>query len=261
MSLCIFGPFFDPDFGIALIEQLVMQHCYGYHRSMDVEPSIAPLGALIGVPARANMLSAMFDGRALTATELAFAARVTPQTASSHLSKLIDAGLLVAERHGRFRYYRLAGPHVAEALEPLTHISPHRPVPVRGRSDSIRQLREARFCYDHLAGHLGVLITAAMVKNGFLTPSGRDYDLSEAGRSFCADFGLDIESISAQRRVLARQCLDWSERRPHLAGSLGAALANTLLDRGWIAREESGRRVAVTEAGRSGFRHAFGLVL
>jgi DNA-binding transcriptional ArsR family regulator len=228
---------------------------------MDVEPSIAPLGALIAVPARANMLAALFDGRALTATELAYAARITPQTASSHLAKLVNAHLLVVEQHGRFRYYKLAGRQVAEALELLTHISPHKPVPIRGHSESTRKLRDARLCYDHLAGVLGVRITDALLEQGVLQLNGRDFTLTAAGHAFCTDFGLDPIQISTQRRAFARPCLDWSERRPHLAGALGAALANAFFDRGWIIREPLGRAINLTDQGCAGFKTAFGLDL
>ena len=226
---------------------------------MDAEPSIAPLGALIAVPARANILGALFDGRALTASELAYAARTTAQTASSHLAKLVDAKLLVVERHGRFRYYRLAGPEIADALEALTQISPHKPVPARGQSTELRQLREARFCYDHLAGRLGVLLTDAMLAKGFLIQDDRDYELAAKGETFCREIGLDPEKIAKQRRVFARQCLDWSERRPHLAGSLGAALAAAYVDRKWISRAKHGRSAELTDLGRDAFRKRLNL--
>src|SRR3712207_4949141 len=164
---------------------------------MNVEPSIASLGALIAVPARANILSALFDGQALTASELAYAARVTPQTTSSHLAKLVDAKLLIVERHGRHRYFRLAGPEIADALEPLTLISPHTPVPARGRATDVQQLREARFCYDHLAGRLGVLVTGAMLDRKLLIPQGRDFELSRHGRKFCEELGIEPTTLKA----------------------------------------------------------------
>ena len=228
---------------------------------MDVEPSIASLGALIAVPARANILSALFDGQALTASELACAARVTPQTTSSHLAQLVAARLLAVERHGRHRYYRLAGPEIADALEPLTLISPHAPVPARGRTLEVQQLREARFCYDHLAGRLGVLVTDAMLERKLLIPQGRDFDLSRRGRTFCEELGIEPARVRARRRAFARQCLDWSERRPHLAGALGAAIARAFVDRQWISKAKAGRRVTVTEAGRAALADRVGVVL
>ncbi|MGI9386065.1 MAG: ArsR/SmtB family transcription factor, partial [Methyloligellaceae bacterium] len=129
---------------------------------MDAVPSIASIGALVGSPARANILTALFDGRALTATELSHTAGVSAATTSVHLEKLVSAGLLICEKHGRHRYYRLAGTHVAEALEPLFHLVKNRPVPARDHASATLALREARLCYDHLAGRVAVLITAAM---------------------------------------------------------------------------------------------------
>jgi DNA-binding transcriptional ArsR family regulator len=226
---------------------------------MDVEPSIAHLGALIGVPSRANILSALFDGRALTATELAQVSGTTAQTTSSHLAKLVAAALLSVERHGRFRYYKLAGPQVAEALEPLTSISPHRPVVNRKVSEQDLGLREARFCYDHFAGELGVSLTESMLKKGYLEPSGRDFSLSAKGSEFCGTLGIDQAALYRQRRVFARQCLDWSERKPHVAGALGAAIAETFIGRGWVVREQIGRRLFVTTEGKSALQLLFGI--
>jgi len=194
----------------------------------------------LALPARANILSALFDGRALTASELAYAARVTPQTTSSHLAKLVDAKLLIVERHGRHRYYRLGGPAIADALEPLTLISPHTPVPVRGRTAEVQQLREGRYCYDHLAGRLGVLVTDAMLERQLLIPRSRDFDLSPLGHKFCEELGIEPTKIKAERRTFARRCLDWSERRPHLAGALGASIAQAFLDRQWTGRRAMG---------------------
>jgi DNA-binding transcriptional ArsR family regulator len=224
---------------------------------MDVEPSIAALGALIGTPARATILSALFDGRALTATELAMAAGITPQTASSHLNKLSEAQLIVAERHGKFRYYKLAGPHVAEALEPLTLLSPHKPVPHRARSKSDAEAREARFCYDHIAGRLGVAVTSAMVAMGCLKEIGRDYVITDTGRAFLEKLEIDVDAIGTQRRVLARKCLDWSERKPHVSGSLGAALAATFTAKGWLKRAKYGRQAIISEQGKRAMKKLF----
>ncbi len=221
---------------------------------MDVEPSIAIVGALIGVPARASILRVLMDGRAQTATELAYYAGVSPQTTSTHLAKLTDAKLLVAERHGRHRYYRLADPAIADAIEPLTQLVPDRPVPARRRSKALEELRAARMCYDHLAGALGVALADGLLAQGHLVPAGRDFRVTAGGERFLAELGLDLPPIRAKRRIFARQCLDWSERRPHLGGALGAALAARCLAHRWVRRAPEGRKVVVTAAGRRAFK-------
>ena len=217
---------------------------------MDVEPSFAVIGHLIGVPARARILQSLMDGRALTATELAFHAGVSPQTASSHLAKLADAKLIVSLQQGRHRYYRLAGPAVAEALEPLANLVANKPVPQRAPSKELARLRHGRLCYDHLAGALGVAVTDCLTGRGAIEPETRDFLVTESGEAFFVSLEIDLDSLRSGRRVFARQCLDWSERRPHLGGVLGAALAERFLKRGWIARERKGRRVWVTKNGR-----------
>ena len=224
---------------------------------MDVEPSFAVIGHLIGVPARANMLSALLDGRALTATELAFHAGVTPQTASSHLSKLTDAKLIVAEQQGRHRYYRLAGPAVADALEPLSGLVAHRPLPQRHPTKELKRLRDSRLCYDHLAGRLGVSVADALIGREAIVPEGRDFRVTPSGQRLLSEIGIDVEAVRAKRRVFARRCIDWSERRPHLGGALGAAVAEQLLKRRWIARERQGRRIWVTKSGRPALAERF----
>lgn len=220
---------------------------------------MASIGALVGAPARANILSALFDGRALTATELAYIAGVSPQTTSSHLAKLVDARLLVAETHGRHRYYRLAGPEIAEALEPLALIVAHRPVPSRGRSRELEALHDARMCYDHLAGRLGVAITDSLIRQKQIEAVDRDFRVTRRGVRLFQELGIDLDRVKAERRVFARQCLDWSERRPHMAGAAAAALAAAFLERGWITRARKGRQVFVSDSGRSAFAQFFPL--
>ncbi len=231
-----------------------MQKRFAYRRNMIAEPSTAIAAALIGVPARANILAALMDGRALTASELAYHAGVSPQTTSSHLAKLADAKLIVVEKQGRHRYYRLAGAAVAEALELLALIVPQRPVPPRRRSRKVEETRAARFCYDHLAGALGTGLTEAMQSKGLLAPGVQDFEVTGAGAAFFRELGLEPEKLLRLRRAFARQCLDWSERRPHLAGSLGAGFADIALKRGWIRRAKEGRRVFVTPDGQAAFR-------
>ena len=224
---------------------------------MSDSTRIAATAALLGDPARANMLAALLDGRALTAKELAYTAHVTPQTASGHLAKLSDGGLLAAEKQGRHRYYRLASPLVGQMLEGVmaaTGPEPARPTTWRGGD----ALRTARTCYDHIAGRLGVAMADALTERGHIALGADGGEVTEQGQRFLDDFGA---SPSPGRRVFCRPCLDWSERRPHLAGRVGAALACRCFELGWIARQRDTRAVAITSRGREGFREKFGIAL
>jgi DNA-binding transcriptional ArsR family regulator len=223
---------------------------------------MAEIGALIGDPARANMLAALADGRALTATELSYIARVTPQTTSGHLAKLAAANLLALARQGRHRYYRLASPLVAQMLESIMAVAalqlpPRRRLP--SRIDD--EMRTARTCYDHLAGRLGVGLADALGARGQVVLTEDGGEVTAAGMSFFAGFGADLGPIKGSRRPFCRTCLDWSERRWHIAGSVGAALCRRCLELGWIERRHDSRAVAITAAGRHGFAEAFGLDL
>ncbi len=225
---------------------------------MDADVDIATIAALLGDPTRARMLVTLMDGRARTAKELAYGARITPQTASSHLAKLLRARLLAVERQSRHRYFRLAAASVAQAVEALMVVSPAQP---RGMASepSLDGLRLARTCYDHLAGRLGVSVTDAMVRRRLLRPMGRDYLLTASGARILARLGVDIEKTRRERRVFARQCLDWSERRTHLAGALGAALARRCVELRWVHRVDKERTLTLTPQGRRGLRTWFGI--
>ncbi len=225
---------------------------------MAAEPNrIAATASLLGDPARANMLAALMDGRALTATELAHVAGITPQTASGHLAKLSDGGLLSVEKQGRHRYYRLASALVGQMLEGVMSFAGPEPA----RSTTWRggeALRTARTCYDHLAGRLGVALADALTSQGHVALGTDGGELTETGAQFLDDFGA---APAPGRRVFCRPCLDWSERRPHLAGRVGAALACRCFELGWIARQRDTRAVAITAEGRDGFRNRFGIEL
>jgi DNA-binding transcriptional ArsR family regulator len=220
-------------------------------------PNIAAIAALLGDPGRANMLTALIDGRALTASELALAAGVAAPTASGHLARLSQAGLLSVERQGRHRYFRLSGHDVAEVIEALMGLA-QRTGAVRARTGPRDEaLRAARVCYDHLAGERAVAAAEALQARGlvFLAP---DVGLSAEGRAFFTGLGLDVAGLARARRPLCRACLDWSERKAHLAGALGAALFENVLAAGWARRAE-GRVVTFTPAGAAAFDRAFGL--
>jgi DNA-binding transcriptional ArsR family regulator len=223
---------------------------------MPSAAALAETAAAIGDPARAAMLAALLDGRALTAGELASAAGVTPQTASGHLARLAGAGLLVVTRGGRHRYHRLASPAVARLLEDLALLAaPPRRV-ATGPRDA--QMRLARTCYDHLAGRLAVALADALVARGALELSPEAAALTEAGGAFLGRLGIAPDPARGTR-LFCRPCLDWSERRPHLAGALGAALCAHCFDRGWVRRREGGRALLVTPEGWRGLSDTFGL--
>lgn len=228
---------------------------------MTSTAAFAEIAALAGDPARAAMLHALMDGRALTATELAAIAGVTPQTASGHLARLVTAGLLAVEKQGRHRYYRLASAAVAGMVETLMVVAatvapPLRPVATGPRDAA---LRRARTCYDHLAGRLGVALCDALVARGAARVADDGAELTEDGRALLA--GLAVALPRPGGRVYCRPCLDWSERRPHLAGAVGAALCRHGFDHGWIRRMAGTRAVEVTPLGGRMFREHFGVTL
>ena len=223
---------------------------------MKYGPDIARVAALIGDPGRANMLTALMGGAALTASELALEAGVTKQTASSHLSKLSEAGLVALERQGRHSYYRLAGSGVAEALEALMGIAARSRRTRTGPKEPA--LRHARVCYDHLAGDLGVRVFDALVAGRRLASEAGKLRLTRRGQAFMADFGIDTAMLARSARPLCRTCLDWSERRSHLAGALGAALLSRFYELRWARREAESRAVIFSPTGETALRRNFG---
>jgi DNA-binding transcriptional ArsR family regulator len=220
-------------------------------------PDISRIANLVGDPARANMLTALMGGTALTASELALEAGVTLPTASSHLAKLTAGGLLKLSVQGRHRYFALAGPQIAAMLESITGVAatvgPQRVRP--GPRD--KAMREARVCYDHLAGEMAVAMLDGLLKRGLLVREGEGLRPGGDAQSFFAERGIDLSALSGQRRPLCRACLDWSVRRSHLAGSLGAAILDKVLSERWARREPGGRAVAFSPKGRQTFRSTF----
>jgi DNA-binding transcriptional ArsR family regulator len=223
------------------------------------EPDVAAVARLIGNPARATMLDLLLDGRAHSAGELASEARVAPSTASSHLTNLVDGALVTAERVGRHQLYRIADPHVARAMEALAILAPARQGRSLRQATSDSHLRWGRTCYDHLAGQLGVALTDALVVQRILRPREEAFAITHSGEDRLAALGVDIVSARKRRRGYALVCIDWSERRPHLAGALGAALCDRLLSLGWIRRRPAGRAVIVTDEGRRRLRQDLGV--
>ena len=214
------------------------------------DTDLAAIGALIGDPSRARMLDALMGGRALAAGELATVAGVGASTASEHLARLRDGGLVEAVAQGRHRYYRIAGPDVGAALEALSHVAPPRPVRSLRQAGHAEALGFARTCYDHLAGVCGVALHDALLARAWLTPA---YDVTPAGAEGLAGWGVDVEAARSRRRSFARPCLDWTERRPHLAGALAAGITDGLVECGWFVRRAAdSRALRLTDAGRTG---------
>ncbi len=226
-----------------------------------VQPSLAEVAALVGNPARANVLMALLDGRALTATELAYAAGVAPQTASGHLAKLTKGRLLALTKQGRHSYYRLASPLIGRMLESIMAVAADGPPRYQPRWRGGDALRTARTCYDHLAGRLGVALADALVARDHVVLSEDGGIVTPAGEEFLGGFGVSPHEAGKSHRVFCRPCLDWSERRTHLAGSLGAALAARCFELDWIARLRDTRAIGITSRGKDGFSEAFGISL
>ena len=225
---------------------------------MKEGPDIARVAALLGDPARANMLTALMGGKALTATELAQEAGVTPQTASSHLAKLEAGQIVIPRKQGRHRYFTLSGPDIVEALEVMMGIANrvgHNRVRT-GPKDP--ELRHARVCYDHLAGDMGVALFDGLSKRKLIKTDLNGVALTDAGVDFSNGFGIDLAALRQNRRPLCRECLDWSARQSHLAGSFGAALLDRFYDLGWARRMTESRIVQFSPKGEKAFRELVG---
>lgn len=221
------------------------------------------VGRALAAPARSAMLGLLMDGSSRPSSELAAVAAVGGPTASEHLGVLVEAGLVRVEPRGRQRLYRLADATVAAALEQLGHLCPPTQVTSLRHSREQRDLARARLCYDHLAGRLGVGITDLFLTRGWL--KGPDLTVTDTGRSALSDtvvgVGIDVATLAARRRPLSRACADWTERRPHLAGSLGAAVASVAIECRWVRRRRGGRGLDVTSTGERALRDAWGLNL
>jgi DNA-binding transcriptional ArsR family regulator len=218
----------------------------GVRRAADV----VTVARLLGEPARAEMLDVLLDGLPHPANELARRAGVASSTASEHLSRLLAAGLVVADQRGRERLYRLGSPAVAEALEALARVSAPQPITSLRAGTQAEALRLARTCYDHLAGRVGVAVADALVVRRALVLEDESYRVTTRGELLLRRLGVDVDAARTERRAFARACLDWTERRPHLAGSLGAGLAGAFLARDWVRRRPRDRALIVTDAGR-----------
>ncbi len=226
---------------------------------MITGPIVAEIAALLADPARATMVWALLDGRALAASELAVAARITPQTASTHFAKLTEAGVLSMARHGRHRYFRLASPSVTDMIDGIVAVALEKRPRYRPLSRQARALNAARMCYDHLAGRLSVDLTDFFVAGDYVVLDDEVAEITRAGTRFLTEFGIELPTPRSPRRHYCRLCLDWTERRPHIAGAVGAAITKRCFDLGWLERMSRSHAVIVTPLGRRGFRKTFGI--
>jgi DNA-binding transcriptional ArsR family regulator len=242
---------------------MLAEPLFVYGRSMSAYNSdIASVAALMADRARAAMLTALLDGRPLAAGELARIAGVTAQTASAHLAKLREGGLITVVKQGRHRYFRLQGYEVANVIEAISRISP--PIEVRSlkQSRQAAALQEARTCYDHLAGQAGTAFFAALLDGGLLEANGGElYEVTAKGEERLHDIDVDVTALRGARRRFAGHCLDWTERRPHLNGALGVALTDRMIHMGWFVRGNTPRALTLTDEGRAGLQNVFGCVV
>ena len=229
---------------------------------MVAAANMVEVAALVGDTARSTMLGALMGGQALTGSELAFLAHVSRTTASEHLTRLVEARLVTVTRKRRFNYYRIASPLVARMLESIKLVAAIE-VPPRYQPRSVRDdaLRFARTCYDHLAGHVAVAIADALTASGYIALGDDGGEVTETGAGFLTGFGVDLTSQPRNRRIFCRPCLDWSERRYHVAGHVGSEICRCCLQRGWFARERDSRALRLTPAGTAGLRDTFGVVI
>ncbi|WP_313893951.1 metalloregulator ArsR/SmtB family transcription factor [Psychrobacillus sp.] len=226
---------------------------------MSTYPNISALTALLTEKSRAAILAALMDGKFHTASELAYMASIKPQTASFHLAKLEENNLVICEKNGRFRYFRLANDEVANTLEIFMSISPPPEVRSLTQSSQLKRLENARTCYDHLAGRVGVNITNLMQEAGYIERNNNKFIVTAKGELFFRDLGVDLVGLSKKRRSFSHACLDWSERTHHIGGALGNGLFERYIELGWIETKANSREIIITPRGKSGFKDFFGL--
>jgi DNA-binding transcriptional ArsR family regulator len=228
-------------------------------QTMPGDADIASVAALLADPTRATMLLALSDGRAFTVNELAKSARVAPSTASEHLGRLVDAELLTVAKQGRNRFYRLADPTIVEIMEDLARLAPQVKIRTLSESEHAKALHRARMCYNHLAGTLGVLLTEALVEREILHVADAGYVVEDEGVAWLQTFGIASGPLKNQGLLFIPWHIDWSERKHHVAGAFGAALASRLFELHWLEHHPSSRAVRLTTDGKTGMEQVFGL--
>jgi len=226
-----------------------------------MEDQFIKTASLIGDPTRATILWTLLDGRAFTATELAVAAQTSPQSISMHLAKLLDADLLSVEKQGRHKYYRFSSKEVAYAVEAMANLVPKREISSINKTENYPPIKFCRTCYDHLAGKIGVALTDSLLEQKIIVKKDNALEISKEGEKWFFDFGIDIEAAQKQKRIFLKPCLDWSERRNHIAGSVGALLFNKMINEDWLRKTENSRAIIITGKGKKELLKHFKIVV
>ncbi|KPD10048.1 ArsR family transcriptional regulator [Aneurinibacillus migulanus] len=224
---------------------------------MNTNPNVGIVAALVSEASRAAILTVLLDGRFHPASELAYMAGITPQTASFHLTKMVNANIVTVEKQGRHRYYGIQNQEVAQVMESFLSIAPQIEIKSLKHALEDKAMRFARTCYDHLAGNLGVQLADFLIKADIICEENDEYAVTEKGEKFFTAFQIDLKKIRSKRRSFSHKCLDWSERRHHLAGALGNALLERLLELNWIQRLPKTRAIKITPNGKKGFKEIF----
>lgn len=226
---------------------------------MNINPNLPALAGIISDPSRAAILTSLLDDRFYSAGELASIAKIKPQTASFHLSKLLEENLITAVKQGRHRYFRLQNQEVARIIETLLTLTPPARVNSLKQSVEDKAIRNARTCYDHVAGYLGVQLADSLIKKGYIADTQDGFKLTEEGVTFCTSFGIDLNVMRKKRRSFCHKCLDWSERKFHIAGAVGNALLERFIDLNWIQRQPNTRALVITNIGKREFMEKFSI--
>ena len=226
-----------------------------------MEDQFIKTASLIGDPTRASILWALLDGRAFTATELAVSANTSPQNISMHLGKLLEADLLCVEKQGRHKYYRFSNKEVAYAVEAMANLVPKPEVSLKNKPENYPPIKFCRTCYDHLAGKIGVALTDSLLEQKIIIEKNNAYEISPEGEKWFSRFGINIEEAQKQKRIFLKPCLDWSERRNHIAGSIGALLLNKMIAEDWLRRTKDSRAMIITGKGEKELLKNFKIAL
>jgi DNA-binding transcriptional ArsR family regulator len=226
-----------------------------------MEDQFIKTASLIGDPTRASILWTLLDGRAFTATELAVSANTSPQNISMHLGKLLEADLLCVEKQGRHKYYRFSNKEVAYAVEAMANLVPKPEVSLKNKSENYPPIKFCRTCYDHLAGKIGVALTDSLLEQKIIIEKNNAYEISPEGEKWFSRFGINIEESQKQKRIFLKPCLDWSERRNHIAGSIGALLLNKMIAEDWLRKTKDSRAMIITGKGEKELLKNFKIAL